>query len=64
MDNVVYDEDSIMGKNFVGLDSVVDMKQTAVMKSSNIVGNVYIILFCQKDWDLHSIVFFTIVLCF
>ncbi|KAJ0808863.1 hypothetical protein HanPI659440_Chr01g0008101 [Helianthus annuus] len=37
--NVVYDRDSNMGKIFAGLDSVVDMKQ-AVMKSSNIVGNV------------------------
>ncbi|KAJ0541488.1 hypothetical protein HanHA89_Chr09g0328981 [Helianthus annuus] len=30
----------LRGKNFAGLDSVVDIKQLAVMKSSNIVGNV------------------------
>ncbi|KAJ0623268.1 hypothetical protein HanIR_Chr01g0029951 [Helianthus annuus] len=40
MDNAVYDEDSITGKNFAGLDNVVEMKQPADMKSSNIVGNV------------------------
>ncbi|KAJ0827482.1 hypothetical protein HanRHA438_Chr17g0826261 [Helianthus annuus] len=40
MDNAVYDEDSITGENFAGLDNVVEMKQPADMKSSNIVGNV------------------------
>ncbi|MFS8011261.1 hypothetical protein Hanom_Chr14g01306871 [Helianthus anomalus] len=40
MDNFVYDEHSIMRKHFVGLDNVVDMKQPAVMKSSNVDGNV------------------------
>ncbi|KAJ0915046.1 hypothetical protein HanPSC8_Chr06g0245491 [Helianthus annuus] len=45
MDNAVYDEDSITGNKlliymFAGLDNVVEMKQPADMKSSNIVGNL------------------------
>ncbi|MFS7918566.1 hypothetical protein Hanom_Chr03g00202671 [Helianthus anomalus] len=40
---------------------VVDMKQPTVMKSSNIVGNVKSFCFV-KYWDLHNIMFFTIVL--
>ncbi|KAJ0840412.1 hypothetical protein HanPSC8_Chr14g0618381 [Helianthus annuus] len=55
MDNVVYDEDSIMGKNFVGLDNVVDMKQAGVMKSSNIVGNFEELFGVLPDLTMSSI---------
>ncbi|MFS7929977.1 hypothetical protein Hanom_Chr04g00338741 [Helianthus anomalus] len=59
MDIVVDDEHSTMRKHFAGLDKLVDIEKPAVMKSSNVDGNVYInVFFFQKDCDLYSIVFF------
>ncbi|KAF5810227.1 hypothetical protein HanRHA438_Chr04g0176631 [Helianthus annuus] len=40
MDIVVDDEHSIVRKQFAGLDRLVDIERPAVMKSSNVDGNV------------------------
>ncbi|KAJ0752405.1 hypothetical protein HanPI659440_Chr09g0323981 [Helianthus annuus] len=52
MDNVVYDENSIMRKHFAWLDNVVDMKHPTVMKSSNVDGKVVADKFV--DGHLHN----------